>query len=281
MNIFIPQWQGAGNSDFIYASALKVRKLLSNLKFIEPKSMINTSSPTRNNIQNYDVLLSNLNSIKETIEKQKPKNLFTLGGDCSVDIIPINYLNKKYSGDLSIIWIDAHADLNTPQSSPSKTLHGMPLGILLGDGDEEFIKLTFSKINTTNIFFAGLRDTDPPEEEYIKQNKISVISCTELEDNFDSTLRSLGRLTSNNIYVHIDMDVLDPTEFSEVMCPTVNGITKDTLVKLIAYLTKHKNIAGGSVLEYTTTNPQDLKWIAKLFLKLTGDSRLTSLEIVS
>ena len=56
----------------------------------------------------------------------------TLGGDCGVDMIPISYLNKKYKCGLGIFWIDAHADIHTPESSPSQNFHGMPIRIMMG-----------------------------------------------------------------------------------------------------------------------------------------------------
>lgn len=59
----------------------------------------------------------------------------TLDGDCGVDMIPISYLNKKYKGGLGILWIYAHADIHTLESSPSQNFHGMPIRILMGEGN--------------------------------------------------------------------------------------------------------------------------------------------------
>ncbi|MGY0038106.1 arginase family protein [Pedobacter sp. NJ-S-72] len=97
---------------------------------------------------------------KDIISEIHPTKISTIGGDCGIEIMPISYLNKIYNGNLSIIWIDAHADLNTPESSPSKTFHGMPLRTLLGDGNKQFKELLFSTIKPEQISFIGLRDLD-------------------------------------------------------------------------------------------------------------------------
>ncbi len=100
---------------------------------------------TIDNIKCFEPILEQTKFFKEIIIDSKPDKISTIGGDCAVEIMPISYLNKIYQEDLCIIYIDAHADLNTPESSPSKAFHGMPLRTLLGEGKRRIYRLTLFK----------------------------------------------------------------------------------------------------------------------------------------
>src|SRR5260370_10128057 len=92
------------------------------------------------------------------LKKNNPRRIFPLGGDCGIDVVPISFLNKRYDGDLAVIWLDAHADANTPQSSPSKTFHGMALRTLLGEGVPQLAAASFSTLLPLQTFLAAVRD---------------------------------------------------------------------------------------------------------------------------
>lgn len=102
--------------------------------------------------------------------------------------------------------VDAHADLNTPESSPSKAFHGMPLRILLGEGNSAFVDLLFSNLEPAQICYVGLRDLDDPESEYIMQHNITTIADCLFEDVQDKIKHF------KNVYIHLDLDVLDKSE---------------------------------------------------------------------
>lgn len=94
----------------------------------------------------YKEVLKQLKNACTLIDGVKPDTIFTVGGDCGVELLSVSYLNKRYNGALAVIWFDAHGDLNTPASSPIKKFHGMPLRALLGEGDEEIVRQCFSKL---------------------------------------------------------------------------------------------------------------------------------------
>jgi arginase len=269
MNIYFPMWQGSG-SQAVYKGANSIKQTLSqNYTFTEIEKFSNSPSVTKNNINSYDSSLHNLQLFKEVLEKEKPDKIFTIGGDCSIDIVPSSYLHKKYSGDLTLVWFDAHGDINTPSSSPSKELHGMPLRILLGEGDESFLDLLFSKIETKNIVYIGLRDLDPPEKEYLERNNITVIDVNTLRDNDSYLQQVFSQIPMNNVYIHIDLDVLDAEEFSDVVYPTPDGMTMQELVSSVKTIKQTKNVVGGSVVEFTGDKKTDVDFIATLFSHLT------------
>ena len=153
--IFInPQWQGSGLTDDLKLGAETFISYFkdSAIKVI-PLSMKDLT--TIGNIKCFEPIFEQTNLFKKVIIDSKLDKISTIGGDCAIELMPISYLNKIYQEDICIIWIDAHADLNTPESSPSKAFHGMPLRTLLGEGNEEFISLLFSRIKPEQICYVG------------------------------------------------------------------------------------------------------------------------------
>ena len=155
-------------------------------------------------------------------------------------------MNKYYKGDLAVIWFDAHGDLNTPDSSLSKNFHGMPLRFLLGDGDKNIVEQCFSKLNSNQVILAGCRELDKAEEVYICDKDIQVLRVNDFENMVD-IIKKMGY---KNLYIHLDLDVIDPNCFPAVMCPTENGIQLDDLLRYLRILKYKINVVGMSVVEY-------------------------------
>lgn len=267
MNYYFPLWQGSGADNFIYHGAKMLWNRINKwVDIIEVTNFINKSSKTKNNIQNYDALLNNLHTFGQRLLQDNPDKVFTLGGDCSLEIIPISYLYKKYATNLTILWFDAHADINTPETSPSKTLHGMPVRILIGEGSAEITKLNFTNILPKDIVYLGTRDIDPPEAEYIGLHNIIMINAKNIPDKIDALLAQI----KDNVYIHIDLDILDPKELPGVMCPANEGIDKNLLVEMVTRIKNTKEVVGGSILEFTGGSQNDIEFASKLFSLLVS-----------
>lgn len=239
--LLFPQWQGSGKSQELYRGAKLLQKeLAKDFNFTEIDVSLSNDLELKNEILGYETIKQQLNSATKTIAQNEPEKIFTIGGDCSVELAPLSYLNKKYHGDLGVIWFDAHGDLNTPSSSPSKQFHGMPLRTLLDEGDKAIREMLFSKLKPEQFFFAGVRDLDPPEKEFIKNNNIAVFSV--------DSIRAKG---FKKIYIHIDLDVLDPNEFPNVKCPTPQGMSVEKLLNSVQQLKKNFSVVGASVVEFS------------------------------
>ncbi len=267
MNIFFPQWQGGGNRA-LYIGAAAARKGL-NLKsrLAEVKMVSDETLVVENNILGYRQILEQMQELHKKIETNHPASIFTLGGGCDAELAPISYLNQKYEGDFSVVWFDAHGDLNSPESSTTKHFHGMPLRILLEGGHDEAIdKLCFSNITPEQVLLLGVRDLDPPEKEYIDTHSIRNMSPEQViwaePEEWISTLKT-------NVYVHIDLDVLDGEKYPYTLCPTEHGLQMQHLVQIINKLQAERRIVGLSILEYASPDPagiQELKEIAAVGL---------------
>lgn len=93
-----------------------------------------------------------------------------IGGDHSIAIGSISGVSQHYE-NLGIIWYDAHGDLNIPEESPSGNIHGMPLRVLLGDGDKQLVNISgyAPKVKPENIVLIGMRDLDVGERDFIRE----------------------------------------------------------------------------------------------------------------
>jgi arginase len=149
---------------------------------------------------------------------------------------------------VGLIWIDAHADFNTPETTLSGMLGGMPVAIAAG------MCLTRLRLKsgldpalpTKYIVMAGLRDVDPLEQELLDRSQceyISVDDIRDLSDNLNRQMERLSRLTEI-IYIHIDMDVLDPSEVKGHPLTAPEGPTSHELAAALEVMFQHKKAAA-------------------------------------
>ena len=265
MNLFFPQWQGSGTGKELLTGAIEIKeKYLAAHSFTEVPVDEEDVNETVNNILGYDKILRQLKDANLMVASEEPDRIFTVGGGCDVEIIPVSYLNNKLKGDLTVLWLDAHGDLNTPESSPSKCFHGMPLRTLLGDGDQEMIKTTFSSLKASQLLMVGQRDLDDPEKCFIDEHNIDLLTIDTLNQSVDHVVNAVKSKGSGNIYIHIDLDVLDHDEFPYVMVPAPKGLKSQDLLDLLLLLRDNFNIVGLSLLEYTSSDETELKILSEI-----------------
>jgi arginase len=252
-----PQWQGSGFTNELRIGAETLKTYFKDFEITEVP-LSNKDLAVVDNIKCFNPILEQAIFFKKIISENQPKKISTIGGDCGIEIIPISYLNKITEGNICIIWIDAHADLNTPESSPSKTFHGMPLRLLLGDGNKQIKNLLFSTIAPEQICFVGLRDLDEPEREYISKNNITTISNCD----FSEIQPKIKNFTT--IYIHLDLDVLDKSAFEFTMFPTSKGFTIYDVAQLIKKLKVNYDVAGFCITESTAAKLEQLESIRSI-----------------
>jgi len=169
------------------------------------------------------------NKVKEVINQGRFP--LVLGGDHSIAIGTIAGLATHYN-NLGVIWYDAHADLNTPETSPSGNIHGMPLAVCIGLGDERLVKIggLSAKIKPENIIIIGARSVDPGERELIKKNGIRVYTMHEIDRMgmtrvMEDTIAYLKERQVDGVHLSLDLDGLDPLYTPGVGTPVPGGIT--------------------------------------------------------
>jgi len=157
-----------------------------------------------------------------------------LGGDHSVAVGTVSGVAEFYRRDnkkIGLLWIDAHSDVNTPESSPSGNVHGMPLAALMGLGPEELGNIfDFSpKVAPENCVLVGVRDIDGTERENIRRAGIEVFTMRDIDERgmrtvMEEALRMAGRGTTG-YHVSLDMDWIDPEDAPGVGTPVRGGAT--------------------------------------------------------
>jgi arginase family enzyme len=151
-----------------------------------------------------------------------PVRPLLLGGCCCTHIGAVEGLAARH-GRVSVLWLDAHGDLNTPETSPSGNEWGMPLRMLLDRGT----------IAAADVVVWGARNLDPPEEEFIAVGGIG-------DDPGDLLARAEA------VYVALDCDVLDPDELA-VFMPEPDGSSLNDLERLLATVRESGKLVGAGL----------------------------------
>ena len=174
--------------------------------------------------------------IAERVEASSDAGEFpiVLGGDHSIAVGTISGMSqhfRKQGKKLGLIWIDAHSDMNTPESSPSGNIHGMPLACVIGLGAPELTHLYdyAPKVEPRNVVLIGLRSVDNEERKIVKQSGVRAYTMREIDERglrgvMEEAIRTAMDGT-DGFHLSFDMDSVDPQEAPGVGTPVKGGIT--------------------------------------------------------
>ncbi|MEU4239709.1 arginase family protein [Actinoplanes sp. NPDC026619] len=247
----VGQWQGSGSP-----TARRLAVGAAELAALVPGDK-RVRVPIPDEPSSTDLLARNLAAIR-AVGFEPPT--VTVGGDCGVEIAPIEAALAAHGDGLVVVWFDAHADLNTPDSSLSGAFHGMVLRTLLGDGPAAL--LPNRTLRPEQVVLAGVRALDPAEKDYIEAAGIARVEPAFL-------LEAVG--AAKAIYIHIDLDVLDPETFTSVGAPEPDGMTPDQLVTAVRSLTERFPLAGLGITEYQPGRASDRALLATMLPALLDD----------
>ena len=277
-NFFFPLWQGASHRNTLFEGATKLRDTLEEIVFTSVPVTEEEELSLENDILGYESILKHQKEMRRSLEDLAGEKILTLGGGCDADMLAITERNFRHKGDMALLWIDAHGDLNTPETSPSKLFHGMPLRTALGEGNAALLWLCFSRLRPEQILFAGVRDLDPPEEQFLRDNNIRRLDPESLSRNPESLREALLSMGYGHVYIHLDLDVLEPGHIPGLLTPAPGGISPETLEHLLALSEETLPVTGFALTEYVYQGPRDLELGAKFLRKgydmlKKGDSR--------
>jgi arginase len=181
-----------------------------------------------------------------------------LGGDHSIAAGTMSGVAahfKKKEKRVGLIWLDAHGDINTPESSPSGNVHGMPLAATMGYGAMELVELQGfkPKVEPQNISLVGIRDLDSAEKKLAKKSGVHVYTMRDIDERgmravMEEALRMAGRGTAG-YHVSLDMDWIDPEDAPGVGTPVWGGATYREAHLAMEIISDHGRMTSFEIVE--------------------------------
>jgi arginase len=172
-----------------------------------------------------------------------------VGGDCGVEFAAVSH---AWRDDTCIVWFDAHPDLHSPSSSESGAFSGMVLGALLGRADDELrtsgVTTTSPGIPATRVVLAGTRSFDDAEDAFVDEAGITTVSAFDLDP--EQVVEAVAATGATSIYIHIDLDVLDPSSFDGLLDPQPFGLEPATLFATITALRERFALTGAGICSF-------------------------------
>lgn len=175
-------------------------------------------------------------ALGDVVQKTLDEDLFplVLGGDHSIAIGTVAGVAahfQKTSKRIGLIWLDAHGDMNTPDTSPSGNVHGMPLAAIMGSGPTELTGLAgiMPMVEPRSVSLVGIRELDAKERRVVKESGVHVFTMRDIDergmrDVMAEALRFSGDDTAG-VAVSLDMDFVDPADAPGVGTPVRGGVT--------------------------------------------------------
>ena len=220
------------------------------------------------------------NHLKEIVSDQLKRGVFPIGLLSNCNGLMGMLAGLQHSSPtgrplkVGLVWIDAHGDINTPETTLSGMLGGMPVAISTG--------LCLSRLRlkcgldpalpTRYVTMVGVRDTDPLEQEILDRSDVEHISVDQvrnLSTGIDLEMERLASLT-DIIYVHVDMDILDPVEVPGHGLTVEDGPTSKELADALEMMFEHPSAAAFGVASYPVGRDPDGRSLKALYNLVKG-----------
>lgn len=212
-------------------------------------------------------------TLKKTVKSSllKEEIPVTLGGDHSIAIGSIfgaqSYCYEK-GLKLGVVWLDAHADMNTPESSETGNIHGMPLATVLGMGHESLISLGKPApfIEGERVYLGGIRDVDEKEQVILDQSGVHYATMTRIKE---TSAEAIVAEIKNKVLDHVDclhlsfdLDAMDPEFAPSVSTPVKKGMTLEEAEVILTALKDSGKLLSLDLVEYNPLNEVNEKGLA-------------------
>lgn len=208
--------------------------------------------------------LSALLRTRELVAEKMTTDTVVIGGDCSVTVAALAALPGG-TDDLAVVWCDAHADMHTPKTSPSGAFSGMALRAVLGDGEAQ---LALSPgIPRDRVVTVGMRNLD--DAEVTATDGLRGLVVDDLAD-VDALAAAVEATGARRVWVHIDVDVLDPSTMAGVSSAVPFGIAPADLSAAIRALRERVPLAGATIAGFAPRSPADAVDDLGALLRLVG-----------
>lgn len=263
LRLIYPQWQGgiidhwmpdiptqdSSRGYYLGAQLLNLLSPESNQKTVEvPVSLDIDDRAVEKGISARRVIVNQTRAALDILHDHRPERILTLGGECSVSVVPFTYLASKYPDDVAIVWIDAHPDICLPYDE-YKGYHAMALTACLGMGDEEIIKMLPAKYDASKALIVGLRSWDDGMQQRQKELGIKSVAPDEVAGNSSAILEWLEKTGASKVVIHFDLDVIDPADMIAGVGVEPNGMKTEEVVRVINDIGARYDVVSLTVAE--------------------------------
>jgi arginase len=233
LTLAYPQWQGSGKHENLPRGAAACAAVCAEFAPIETVPL-SSKSGDDGGIKRWHAIFDQFRSAQAILNERAPDRVLTAGGDCGVDVAVIDYFHRRYP-DLTVIWVDAHFDANTPDTTPSGSFHGMPVAALLGSPPPALAPHLGAPIAPERFRYVGAYIGDEGDLAFRASNGLA-------------DLREDEPL-SGPVHIHFDLDALDPTEFGHVAYPD-GKLSVESGVALLRRVAEEADLVGLTITEF-------------------------------
>ena len=226
------------------------------MMFQKDESIIKSRNLSDRRKNEYEIEKFNSNLYKAMVDKIKEEYFpILIGGDHSV-AIPSALASAKVNTDIGIIWIDAHTDYNTFESTVTGNIHGLPLAAITGYKNAELRHYHDGKIiQPSKTVIVGARSIDEGEKDNVRYSGVTVFTTEDIKEKgieavMDEAFKIAGYKTKG-IHISYDLDVIDPDVAPGVSIPEFDGITEEEAMQINEYIVNHfKEVLSFDLVEF-------------------------------
>ena len=258
----IPQWQGGNNPNYVFGSELLsiIVPQVSSIKTVKVPVNISFDEELKqkNGIEGEEALKKQMKDTEEVLIQENPDRIIVIGGDCSVSQVPFDYLSGKYGEKLGILWLDAHPDVSTVETSTRN--HEMVLNNLISGEGSTLASMVKNPINKNKVMLAGLIYDDLREKDQIVNiKKISYATPSQLKNDSNILVDWIQKENIKHVAVHFDFDVLDPQDFRSIypaepylesFDAAIGELKLEHIGRILGDISKYSNIVGLTIAEH-------------------------------
>lgn len=241
--LVVPQWFGSGSPD-AHRIAAGGRMLAECLdvpeeNIVDLPEAVDGGEAWVDVIRRYPAMAEAARLVRQRLTELEGAPIL-VGGECGLEW---GALGGRDTARTAVLWLDAHPDFHTPESSPSGSFHGMVLRRLVDAGD----------VPAGNVVPAGTRSVDAAERTALAEYGIAPVPV----DRIDTVVSELERRDPADVWIHVDLDVLDPREFVSLGCSEPDGLPVKRLIDTIEAVTTRWPLAGAAVVEFSPIESAD------------------------
>lgn len=225
-------------------------------------------------VQNCETLASKVNEVV------RAGNIpVSIGGDHSIAMGSISGVAKEL--EIGVLWVDAHGDSNTPETTITGNIHGMPLAAVQGYGHDKLVNLFYQgqKVKSENVVIFGARSLDFREKLFLDRLGVKIVYYKDIlqngfEKEFNETVEYLTSKVAK-IHMSFDLDVIDPSLLPGVSIPVEDGLTPEQGEVIFDYFIQNNLLSSLDIVEYNPafdSNHVTRDFVLKILAKLSKES---------